>query len=75
MREHHLFLRNLRHSLFDRVLRHESIDHDLVLLADTGFVGEPYLYRIEADALVGRDACQRGGEVFLNVSMAWGAWA
>jgi len=48
---------------------------DAVLLADTGFVGEPDLYRLEAEALLARDARQRGGEVFLNVSMAPSAWA
>jgi len=48
---------------------------DAVLLADAGFIGEPYLYRVEAEALLARDACQRGGEVFLNVSMAPSAWA
>jgi hypothetical protein len=48
---------------------------DAVLLADAGFVGEPDLYRVEADALLVRDACQRGGEVFLNASMASVAWA
>jgi len=48
---------------------------DAVLLADAGFVGEPDLYRVAAEALLARDACQRGGEVFLNASMAPGAWA
>ena len=48
---------------------------DAVLLADAGFVGEPDLYRVAAEALFARDACQRGGEVFLNVSMAPSAWA
>jgi hypothetical protein len=48
---------------------------DAVLLADAGFVGEPNLYRVEADALLARDACQRGGKVFLNASMAPPAWA
>ena len=48
---------------------------DAVLLADAGFIGEPDLYRVEAEALVARDACQRGGKVFLNVSMAPSAWA
>jgi hypothetical protein len=37
---------------------------DAVLLADPGFVGEPDLYRVEAEALLARDACQRGGEVY-----------
>ena len=37
--------------------------------------GEPDLYRVEADALLARDACQRGGKVFLNASMAPPAWA
>ena len=48
---------------------------DAVLLADPGFVGEPDLYRVEAEVLLARDACQRGGEVFLNASMAPIAWA
>lgn len=48
---------------------------DAVLLADAGFVGEPDLYRVETEALVPRDARQRGGKVFLNVSMAPIAWA
>lgn len=43
---------------------------DAVLLADPGLVGEPDLYRVEAEVLLPRDARQRGGEVFLNVSMA-----
>ena len=43
---------------------------DAVLLPDAGFVGEPDLYLVEAEALLARDACQRGGEVFLNASMA-----
>jgi hypothetical protein len=37
---------------------------DLGRLADTGFVSQPYLHHIEADALVGRDACRRGGDVY-----------
>jgi hypothetical protein len=37
---------------------------DVVLLANPGFVGEPDLYRVETEALVPRDARQRGGEVF-----------
>jgi hypothetical protein len=48
---------------------------DAVLLADPGFVGKPELYRVGAEVLLARDACQRGGEVFLNVSMAPAAWA
>ena len=48
---------------------------DTVLLAHSGFVGEPDLYRIEAEALLARDTRQRGGEVFLNASMAPIAWA
>ena len=39
---------------------------DAVLLADASLVGEPDLYRIETKALLARDACQRGGEVFLG---------
>src|SRR5215213_4710815 len=48
---------------------------DLVLLTDSGLVGEPDLYGVAVSALVLRDACQRGGEVFLNVSTAPSAWA
>ena len=48
---------------------------DAVLLADTGLVGEPDLYAVETEALLARDARQRGGEVFLNASMAPSAWA
>ena len=48
---------------------------DAVFLTDAGLVGEPDLYRVEAEALPVRNACQRGGEVFLNVSMAPSAWA
>ena len=48
---------------------------DAVLLTDAGFVGEPDLYRVDAEALLARNACQRGGEVFLNVSIAPVAWA
>jgi hypothetical protein len=48
---------------------------DAILLADAGFVGEPDLYRVAADALLARDARQRGGEVFLNAAMAPSAWA
>lgn len=48
---------------------------DAVLLAHPGFIGEPDLYRVDAEVLLVRDARQRGGEVFLNVSMAPGAWA
>jgi hypothetical protein len=43
---------------------------DAVLLADTGLFGEPDLYRVKAEALLVRDAHQRGGEVFLNVATA-----
>lgn len=48
---------------------------DAVLLADASLVGEPDLYRVVAKALLARDPCQRGGEVFLNASMAPSAWA
>jgi hypothetical protein len=48
---------------------------DAVLLADAGFVGEPDLYRVAAEVLLARDARERGGEVFLNASMAPSAWA
>jgi hypothetical protein len=48
---------------------------DAVLLADASFVLEPDLYRVEADALIARDARQRGREVFLNAAMAPSAWA
>jgi len=48
---------------------------DAVLLAYPGLVLKPNLYGIEAEALVGRDARQRRGEVFLKCSMAPSAWA
>jgi hypothetical protein len=38
-------------------------------------VGEPDFYLVEAEALLARDACQRGRKVFLNASMAPSAWA
>jgi hypothetical protein len=47
---------------------------DAVLLADPGLAPEPDLYRIEADALLARDARQLGGEAFLECSMAPSAW-
>jgi hypothetical protein len=47
---------------------------DLVLLPDSGFVLEPYLYRL-ASRLSFRDLVQARGEVFLNVSSALGSWA
>ncbi len=47
----------------------------LVLLADASFVSEPDFYLVEANALLARDARQRGGKVFLNASMAPIAWA
>jgi len=43
---------------------------DLVLLADAGLVGEPDLYVIGREALVGGDFVQAGGETFLKSSMA-----
>jgi hypothetical protein len=48
---------------------------DLVLLAYPGLVREPDFYRIEADALILGDACQRDGEVFSKASTAPSAWA
>ena len=48
---------------------------DAVLLAYPGLVLEPDLHGIEAEALVGRDARQRRGEVFSKCSMAPSAWA
>jgi hypothetical protein len=48
---------------------------DRVLLAYPGLVGEPELQRLEAEALIRGDACQRGGEFFLNASIAPGPWA
>ena len=48
---------------------------DLVLLADPGFVAEPYLYVAGCDALVLRDRCQAGGEAFLKASIAPAACA
>src|SRR3954469_19228688 len=48
---------------------------DLVLLAVAGFVFEPDFYVGDIDALLVRDACQQGREVFLNASMAPAAWA
>jgi hypothetical protein len=48
---------------------------DLVLLPDSGFVGEPDLYRGRFDALLLRDLCQDGREVFLKYSTAPSAWA
>jgi hypothetical protein len=43
---------------------------DLVLLTNSGFVGEPDLYRSGLDALLARDFTQSGGETFLKFSIA-----
>ena len=48
---------------------------DLVLLTNSGFVGEPDLYRFGLDALLARDFAQSGGEAFLKLSIASPAWA
>ena len=45
------------------------------LTSDAGLVGKPDLYRVAVEALLARDACQHGGEVFLNASTAPSAWA
>jgi hypothetical protein len=48
---------------------------DLVLLADTRFVREPYFYLVAGDRLRARDCVQTRGEVFLKSSIAPSAWA
>ena len=48
---------------------------DLVLLADTSLVCEPYLYLVDVDRLLARDCVQTRGEVFLKSSIAPSAWA
>jgi hypothetical protein len=42
---------------------------DLVLLADTSFVCEPYFYLVAVDRLLARDCIQARGEVFLKSSI------
>jgi hypothetical protein len=42
---------------------------DLVLLADTSLIGEPYFYRVPVDRLFTRDCVQAGGETFLKFSI------
>jgi hypothetical protein len=48
---------------------------DLVLLADTGLVLKPNLYRLDIDRLFARDFVQARGEAFLKSSIAPAAWA
>ena len=48
---------------------------DLVFLADTGFVLEPYFYLVAVDRLLARDCLQARGEVFLKSSIAPSACA
>ena len=48
---------------------------DLVLLADTCFVGKPDLYRGQFDALLLGNFVQEGREFFLKCSIAPSAWA
>ena len=43
---------------------------ELVLLADPGLVGEPEFYVADVDALLARDLCQAGWEIFLKTSIA-----
>jgi hypothetical protein len=48
---------------------------DLVLLSDTGFVGEPDFYSAGIDVLFARDFLQAGRETFLKSSIAFVACA
>lgn len=48
---------------------------DLVLLTNSGLVGEPDLYGCALDTRLARDLIQRSGEVFLKSAMAPAAWA
>ena len=48
---------------------------DLVLLANSGLVGEPYLYDVGCGAFLPCDLVQTGGETFLKASIAPLAWA
>ena len=48
---------------------------DLVLLADTSLVREPYFYLVAVDRLFARDCIQERGEVFLKSSITPSAWA
>ena len=48
---------------------------DLVLLADTRLVSEPYFYLVDVDRLFLGDCLQTRGEVFLKSSIAPSAWA
>ena len=43
---------------------------DLVLLADTSLIGEPYFYRVAVDRVLAGDCVQAGGETFLKFSIA-----
>lgn len=48
---------------------------DLVLLADTSLICEPYFYFVAIDPLLARDCLQARGEVFLKSSIAPAACA
>jgi len=48
---------------------------DLVLLADTRLVREPYFYLVVVDRLLARDCIQERGEVFLKSSITPSVWA
>ena len=48
---------------------------DLVLLADTSLVLEPYFYLVAVDRLLARDCIQACGEVFLKSSITPSACA
>ena len=43
---------------------------DLVLLADTSFIGEPDFYRVEVERFFTRDCLEARGEAFLKFSIA-----
>jgi hypothetical protein len=43
---------------------------DLILLADTSLICEPYFYLVAIDPLLARDFAQTRGEVFLKSSIA-----
>ena len=48
---------------------------DLILLADTSLILEPYFYLVAVDRLFARDFVQTRGEVFLKFSIAPAACA
>jgi hypothetical protein len=48
---------------------------DLVLLADTGLIGEPNFYLVDVDSVLARDGVQARGETFLKLSIAPSACA